>query len=512
VKNPTITRRDFIKFLGAAGLASLGFPLLDAVDADHSQGGRSLPNVLILVFDALSAADMSLYGYSRPTTPNFENFAQRSTVFHRHYSAGSFTTPGTASLLTGVLPWAHRAINLQGTTSNRYQAENLFSFLPQEYYDFAYTHNSLAQVLLDQFKPSIETLYEISHLALFSNVWAEKPPLSEFRVPFEAELLSTQNFNSINSSLLLSFLDEVQRRANSQGLLERYRKEFPRGLPNCHLAGRDNTLCFTLEAAIDWITNQFDQASKPFLGYVHLFPPHAPYNPRREFINAFNDQPASVTKPEHHFNQGESPKQLTRMRRKYDEYIAYVDAEFGRLIDLLEREKALESTLLIVTSDHGEIFERGVSGHNTEILYQPLIHIPLLISTPRQSTRIDVHSPTSAIDVVPTILGFLNSSRETQLEGQPLSLDAKAPAFERDLFVVEAKSSPKNGKLNKATFAIISKNYKLIYYRGYAGFDGIYELYDLDLDPQELENLYSPANSVAQELKEKLEKRIAPYI
>ncbi len=66
--------------------------------------GTNSPNIIVLVFDAMSADNLSLYGYRRETSPNFERLAQRSNVYHSHYSAGSFTTSGTASLLTGLYP------------------------------------------------------------------------------------------------------------------------------------------------------------------------------------------------------------------------------------------------------------------------------------------------------------------------------------------------------------------------------------------------------------------------
>ncbi|MCC6955255.1 MAG: sulfatase-like hydrolase/transferase, partial [Anaerolineales bacterium] len=166
MKNNPITRRDFLKLLGATGFFTLGHSLVGSVTGSTNRPTSAHPNVLILLFDALSAVDMSFYGYPRPTTPNFERFTQKATVFHRHYATGSFTTPGTASLLTGVLPWTHRAINLQGTTSPQFQDNNLFSLIPTEYQTFAYTHNSLAQILLDQFRGSIDDLHEISELAL----------------------------------------------------------------------------------------------------------------------------------------------------------------------------------------------------------------------------------------------------------------------------------------------------------------------------------------------------------
>jgi len=64
------------------------------------------PNVLVIVFDTLSAAHTSVDGYPRRTTPHLERFAERATVYHRHHSAGNFANPGTASLLTGAYPWS----------------------------------------------------------------------------------------------------------------------------------------------------------------------------------------------------------------------------------------------------------------------------------------------------------------------------------------------------------------------------------------------------------------------
>ena len=69
-------------------------------------------NVIVLVFDAWSAHDVPLYGYQRDTVPNVVRFAENATVYHNHYTAGTFTVPGTASLLTGLLPWSHRAFQL----------------------------------------------------------------------------------------------------------------------------------------------------------------------------------------------------------------------------------------------------------------------------------------------------------------------------------------------------------------------------------------------------------------
>jgi membrane-anchored protein YejM (alkaline phosphatase superfamily) len=99
----------------------------------------SLPNIVILVLDALSAENMSLHGYARATTPNLERFAQRATVYNRHYASGNFTTPGTASLLTGVYPWTHHAINGSGLIA-RNMAINLFGS-GKQYFRLAFSQN-----------------------------------------------------------------------------------------------------------------------------------------------------------------------------------------------------------------------------------------------------------------------------------------------------------------------------------------------------------------------------------
>src|SRR5512139_1878498 len=113
----SINRRDFLKILASLPLIKVAGDLAERgirLSAAHEQDS---PNVMIVIFDALSAHNMSLYGYPRQTTPNISRFAEIATVFHQHYSSGNFTSPGTASILTGVYPWSHRAYHLNATVS-----------------------------------------------------------------------------------------------------------------------------------------------------------------------------------------------------------------------------------------------------------------------------------------------------------------------------------------------------------------------------------------------------------
>src|SRR5215213_3555326 len=127
-----VSRRDFLK-ASAALMASAAIAGASPILSSAGSQTSGKPNILIFVFDAMSARNLSLYGYSRKTTPNLETFAERATVYHRHYSAGNFTTAGTASMLTGLYPWTHRAFNYRGMVDRALVANNIFHVVGNEY-------------------------------------------------------------------------------------------------------------------------------------------------------------------------------------------------------------------------------------------------------------------------------------------------------------------------------------------------------------------------------------------
>ena len=135
---------------------------------------------------------------------------------------------------------------------------------------------------------------------------------------------------------------------------------------------------------------------------------------------------------------------------EYDEFLLYVDHEFGRFMDSLEESGLLENTWVVFTSDHGEMFERGIDGHSQHALYEPVIRVPLLIFEPGQKTRIDVHTPTSAIDVLPTMLHVTGHQTPEWIEGEilppyrPTEIDP-----ERSVYVVRANDNGQFEPLNR---------------------------------------------------------------
>ena len=148
-----ISRRDFLKLSSILSAGSvfphfIGEPSKRLVDP-------GAPNILIFVFDTWSAANMSQHGYGRETMPNFSRFLERATVYHDHHASGNFTTPGTASLLTGTYPWTHRAMTIHGSVIPEFESKNLFSLFEQ-YYRLGYSHNLLVNTLLKQFSNTMD--------------------------------------------------------------------------------------------------------------------------------------------------------------------------------------------------------------------------------------------------------------------------------------------------------------------------------------------------------------------
>ena len=178
---------------------------------------------------------------------------------------------------------------------------------------------------------------------------------------------------------------------------------------------------------------------EPFFTYVHLIPPHAPYQPSSEYLGMFDDGWQPEEKKRHPLAPRLTQERMNEQRRVYDEYIANADAELGKLLDTLESSGLLERSVLILTSDHGEAFERGVVGHSTPLVLEPGINIPLVISMPGNKERQDIHTLTSTVDLLPTLASLSGQSVPEWSEGSVLPAIGPTASTDRSVFVVEAK-------------------------------------------------------------------------
>ena len=247
-------------------------------------------------------------------------------------------------------------------------------------------------------------------------------------------------------------------------------------------------------------------------------PPHAPYTPAAQsYLEPIRRWLGAAA-------QEKTPPGSRYLRRApggicgdtYDQYVANLDAEFGRLLDHLETSGLLDTSYLILTSDHGEIFERGAHGHSMPLVFEPNIRVPLIISAPGQRQRQDVHRADQQRrpDALAACYRRFSQSPDWS-EGLALPGLGGVEQPDRSIYVVEAKANPAYEPLRKATLALIRGRYKLIHYLGYRYYRDNYEFYDLEADPDEVDNIYSThpaAKDLQAELDQKLDEVNQPYL
>ena len=506
-----LNRRDFLKLAGLLPLSLSAPRLLRTFDAPQQLQGNQ-KNVIVIVFDAFSAYDISLYGFPRETTPNINRLAKRAVVYHNHFAGGNFTTPGAGSLLTGVLPWTHRAFDHNQKVADPFVKNNIFSAF-DDYYRISYTHNGFANTLLKQFHQYIdepiarEAYFLESFDTLISALFKNDDDIAS--IGWLRSMRIKENGGYAYSLFLSHIYESIQEKR-----IEDLEKIFPRGIPT---TGADYG--YLLETAIHAVGQRLSEIPQPFFGYFHFMPPHHPYRTPREFFNAFKEDGFKDVEKPVDILVRQIIKNLPMKRTEYDEFILYCDREFGKLYEQLESSGLLVNTWLVLTSDHGEMFERGFAGHGSKLLHQPVVRIPLLIFEPGRDTGMDIHDYTSAVDVLSTlsyVTGHKTPEWEEGIVMPPYA--ATNPDSNRNIYVVQAIDNPQNAPLTEASTVVIKENYKLHYYFGYpeTGNVEIVKLFDIKSDPDEMIDLYSSKKGTALELLDELKRKLKevnePYL
>ena len=427
------------------------------------------PNVVLLTADALRAQNMSLYGYHRKTTPFLDRFAGESNVYTQMHVNSTSTRPSLTTILSGKDPVSHG---------------RLTKFLPV--YD---SPENLVALLRDQ---------GYTTAAISSNADATFYYLGLVKYLVHGEY---PNFRR----LTLSFLRDNGVYPTNSGTRmynEFARWFFPLGYP-------ERTLGYgTASDTIHLATQTLTKLPEPFFLFVHLHEPHDPY----ETPPPFKDKYARLGNREAReklsaFYYGRYQPDLQPLvdaeRDHYDEAIEYLDTELEQFVDALQRSPKSRNTLLVLTADHGESFERGFLNHGDD-LYESSIHVPLVIKFPGQQKGGRLSFPVQSIDIAPTILETAGIAVPTWMDGasliKPEGLDT------REKIAINYKD-PVQGKIfDRPTKAAIRwRQFKMI-----VSCDvGRAELYDLGRDSGERADLFRSAPALAKELWGKLERHLA---
>jgi arylsulfatase A-like enzyme len=183
-----------------------------------------------------------------------------------------------------------------------------------------------------------------------------------------------------------------------------------------------------VDGALNWLPTRTDDTSR--FGYLHLMDTHLPYFPPSDYQEQINDAP---TAPKRVYDLWktliENPKDLSEadvvaLRALYEAEARYVDDQIERLIAQLRERGLWESTALVFTADHGELFrDREVPSNDNfkqpDYLCEELTHTPLVVGgTSIPAAQLD--SLTSGLDVAPTISRLFGIAPATEWEGTPI--------------------------------------------------------------------------------------------
>lgn len=450
---------------------------------------RQAPNILILILDTLRAKNMSTYGYPINTTPNLDYFAAESVLFNRSISPATWTVPSHACLLSGLYLSQHRIETINGDREFNERIVTLPEALrTQGYHSVAFSQNML-------FSPD-------NHL---------EEGFDEFH--------NVEDFLKARATTRL-----IQQLANDSirpvHLTARYIRKM--------IAPR-----LILDNIYDWIN--VNGGDTPFFILANVLAPHFPWTLPPRFIPRGDGlSPKHLLRSEFltlkkqwEFNSGIRPvtdEHRRIWRTLYDAAIKHVDSEIGRFLGRLRNKKVWDNTIIVITSDHGEMMGEyhDIVGHML-CLHDNLIHVPLIIHHPDYPMGMKIDGVVQTHDLYPSALEWGGVSKglvpPAQLQRPVLSSrlsnpeDSNGYAFAEedytDSYDVLGKLSNVNpemqpGKYPKQQIAVRSANYKFIWYS-----DGPGEFYNLSLDKDEEQNLIGTSSvseqSILRELHEAIE-------
>jgi len=188
------------------------------------------------------------------------------------------------------------------------------------------------------------------------------------------------------------------------------------------------------DRAVSWLSEQ--DAKRPFFALVFFTSPHIPYRPERKYAKFFVGLPDGyiIQRPKREYPDGMDPGQRAWTIAAYDSEIRYADSQLARLLAQLEKSKLKDRTHVVITADHGEMFGPHNCYTHTYHMWDPVLRVPLVISSPGMAASgVYDDRPFTHADLAPTLLDLAGvDPPEPELEGESIVDALKDPRGGRD--------------------------------------------------------------------------------
>jgi arylsulfatase A-like enzyme len=464
------TRRTVLKYIaGAAGASACSLNGLTAF-AQEVQTGGDKPNIVCIVGEGLRSDEFSLEGNKILHTPNMDRIGREGCTFQNSFVVNALCLPSRATMLTGLYSHTTGAVsNVQGKLSSKVR------IVSDMLHDAGYETAFLGK----------------SHIegALMDRYW-------DYYFGFVGQA-------------------DYYRPVITEGIRGKYAKE--------KLYEGEYVDTLLTRKAVEWLKQGRE---KPFVLFLWFYAPHAPFYRPKDLDNEFNGVPIPVPpsydenrngyagKPRavaHADNQigvaevfNDDARSLEELVKDHYAGVEDNDRNVGAIWKELERQNIVDRTAVLLSSDHG-FFLGEHHFYDKRLMYEPSIRVPFMIRYPKR-----VHGGSKSeemvlnLDLAPTMLDLAGVPVPANMQGKsvmPLAEGKQKISWRQD-WLYEYYEYPGFENVRPCR-GVRTKRYKLIHFF----LDPQeFELYDLQTDPDEINNLYGipGQEKITAHLKERL--------
>jgi arylsulfatase A-like enzyme len=445
------------------------------------------PNILWICTDSQRWDTLGCYGNRFVTTPHADRLARQGTRFDVCYAQNPLCMPSRGSFLTGRYP------STTGLRQNGQTCPPDLRPITKDLSDAGYVCGNAGKFHLNNCD---------ARLALGPEWWrhdnAEYFKGAEKRIDDGYDVFlwdHSARTNDPGSAYSQWF--------RQQGGVDTRRPREDEPMVKHGLPRELHQAKWGVDSAIDFIDG-YDTGPHPWCFTLNLFDPHAQFDPPPEFLEPYLDRLEDIPLPDHdpaefdekpsllrqkHEKQIENKQRTDRthrlVRAAYWAMCDHLDFQLGRLLDRVD----LRNTIVIFTSDHGEMLgDHGVYIKGP-FMYEPALRVPLIIAGPGVRPDVKGDDLVELADLVPTLRDACGLGVDPAVQGRSLwpTLTRGEPHGRADVYAEYFNANP--DKPARYLTTLRTESHKIVRHHGGDGIDAG-ELYDLRDDPAELRNLW----------------------